>query len=156
MKLKTRNSNFSRRAFTLVELMIVVAVLGILAAIVIPEFSGHIQRAKESAAKDNLRLLREAIERYASEHNGIAPGYFQNNPVNAPAQGFFSQQLMGTYISEVPPNPFNNLESVLMLANGAAIPEPSGTAGWYYQASTKTIKLDFLGSDSEGTAYFDY
>ncbi|MHC4236894.1 MAG: type IV pilin protein, partial [Planctomycetota bacterium] len=49
--------------------MIVVTILGSLAAIVIPEFSGHIQKAKESAAKDNLRILRQAIERYAQDHN---------------------------------------------------------------------------------------
>ena len=69
------NSRSSNDGFTLVELMIVVAILGVLAAIVLPEFAGHIQQAKESAAKDNLRILREAIERYAADHNGVPPGY---------------------------------------------------------------------------------
>jgi len=43
------------------EMLIVVAILGILAALVLPTFQGHIQQAKESAAKDNLRILRNAI-----------------------------------------------------------------------------------------------
>ena len=50
-----------KRAFTLVEILIVVALLGILAAIALPTFQDHIQQARESAAKDNLRILRNAI-----------------------------------------------------------------------------------------------
>ena len=55
-----------KKAFTLVELMIVVAILGILAAIVIPEFQSHSEQASESAAKETLRTIRQQIE------------YFQN------------------------------------------------------------------------------
>ena len=63
-----------KKAFTLVEILIVTAILGIMAAIVMPLFAGHVQLAKEAAAKDNLRILRGAIERYAAEHNDIPPG----------------------------------------------------------------------------------
>ncbi|RKY11715.1 MAG: hypothetical protein DRP65_03460, partial [Planctomycetota bacterium] len=49
-----------KKAFSLVELLIVVAILGILAAIVVPEFQTYTQQAKEAAAKDNLRILRNA------------------------------------------------------------------------------------------------
>ena len=51
-----------RRAFTLVEVLIVVAILGILGALVLPTFRGHIIEAKEAAAKDNIRIFRNAIE----------------------------------------------------------------------------------------------
>lgn len=47
------------KGFSLVELLIVVAILGILAAIVMPEYQSHSQDAKEVAAKDNLRILRQ-------------------------------------------------------------------------------------------------
>ncbi|HPO70162.1 MAG TPA: prepilin-type N-terminal cleavage/methylation domain-containing protein, partial [Anaerohalosphaeraceae bacterium] len=70
MRKQNTNRQNRTRGFTLVELMIITAILGILAAIVFPEFQGHIQRAKETQAKANLRLLREAIERYAADHNG--------------------------------------------------------------------------------------
>ena len=46
-----------KKAFTLVETLIVVAILGILTAIALPTFRGHIAEAKESAAKDILRIL---------------------------------------------------------------------------------------------------
>ena len=68
-----------RRGFSLVEILIVVAILGILAAIVLPEFQAHTQQAKEAAAKDNLRILRQQIELYAAQHNGLAPGYIGAN-----------------------------------------------------------------------------
>ncbi|GAH74356.1 unnamed protein product, partial [marine sediment metagenome] len=69
-----------KKAFTLVEILIVVAILGILAAIVIPQFQAHSQEAKEAAAKDNLRILRNAIELYAVQHGGVPPGYPADNP----------------------------------------------------------------------------
>ena len=77
-----------RRAFSLVELLIIVAILGILAAIVTPEFSGHIQKAKESAAKENLRIFREAVDRYAARNNAAAPGYPNNDEHIVPSWMF--------------------------------------------------------------------
>ena len=62
-----------KKAFTLIEILIVVSILGILSAIVFPEFQAQAQQSRESAAKDNLRILRNAIEIYAAEHNDI-PG----------------------------------------------------------------------------------
>jgi general secretion pathway protein G len=66
-----------KKAFSLIELMIVVSILGIMAAIVAPLFRDNIQKTKEAAAKDSLRILRTAIEAYAAKNNGISPGYWQ-------------------------------------------------------------------------------
>lgn len=73
-----------KKAFTLVEILIVVAILGILAAIVLPQFQSHTQQAKESAAKDNLRILRNAIELYAAQHDGVPPGYPNGDTTASP------------------------------------------------------------------------
>ena len=62
-----------KRAFSIAELMIVLAVLGILAAIVVPHFRSYTTQAKEAVAKDHLRLLRSAIELYAVQHHGVPP-----------------------------------------------------------------------------------
>jgi len=56
-----------RKGFTLVELMIVVAIIGILAAIAIPEFAKYRQRAFNSAALSDARNLRIDIEGYCME-----------------------------------------------------------------------------------------
>ncbi len=147
------------RAFSLVELMIVVAVLGILAAIVVPQFQGHSTQAKEAVATDSLRLLRGAIELYAAQHDGVPPGY-ENDDVTTPPSGLvFNRQLIleKRYLSEMPENPFNNLETIEIIGNTEAFPASAlGGFGWAYQPATKTIKLDWPGADKSAIRYFDY
>ncbi|GEM_PF-658361 len=58
-----------RRGFTLMELMIVVTVLGILAAILIPSFRGVTSEAKNAAAKADLRNLKVAVILYQAKYN---------------------------------------------------------------------------------------
>ena len=150
-----------KKAFTLVEILIVVAILGILAAIALPTFQDHIQQARESAAKDNLRILRNAIELYAAQHSGVPPGYPNDNPTMNPSYMSFSMQMTALehYLSEMPKNPFNELVLMDVLHNDEDFPtEPSQTDsyGWVYKPATKTIKLNWSGTDSAGVAYFDY
>jgi len=150
-----------RKAFTLAEVLIVAAIVGILAAIVIPEFQGHIQQAKEAAAKDNLRILRNTIELYAAQHNGVPPGSQNDDPSGVPGHLFFISQLVFAekYLPKLPENPFNGEIFVEMIGNSEAFPtEPVEPYinGWVYQPATKTIKLNWAGTDSVGVAYFDY
>ncbi|HOK67805.1 MAG TPA: type II secretion system protein [Anaerohalosphaeraceae bacterium] len=148
-------------AFSLVELMIVVAILGILAALVIPEIQGQSQRAKEAAAKENLRIFREAIERYALDHNGIPPGYPNNDVTKTPAGLYVLSQLtiLNKYLPKIPKNPLNGYSAIYVVGEGATITDGMmvGSAhGWIYQPFTKSIKLNISGIDSEGKPYFDY
>src|SRR3954447_24016768 len=64
-----------RRAFTLIEILIVVVILGILATIVLPQFSNASNTARESALKDDLRYLRTQVAVYKAQHHDVAPGY---------------------------------------------------------------------------------
>ena len=148
-----------KRAFSLVELMIVVAVLGILAAIVVPRLQEHSVRAKEAVAKDSLRLLRGAIELYAARHGGVPPGYKDDDPGTVPGDSHFNRQVIveGRYLSEMPENPFNSRQDVRMIGNSEAFPgDPTGGFGWVYQPATKTIRLDWPGADKRAIRYFDY
>ncbi len=150
-----------KRAFSLTELLITVAVLGILAAVALPVFQSHTRQAREAAAKDNLRILRNAIELYAAQHNGIPPGYPANDPSRSPGSLPFTFQLIGNgkYISEYPKNPFNGYTAITFVGNDEDFPAgPSGSHlyGWIYKPATKKIRLDCLGTDSAGAPYFDY
>ena len=57
-------SRRARRGFTLLELIIVVAIIGILASIAMPALKDMPRRASESVLKTNLRTLREVIDQY--------------------------------------------------------------------------------------------
>jgi type IV pilus assembly protein PilA len=54
--------------FTLIELLIVVAIIGILAAIAIPQFSNYRQKAHHGAAQSDLHNARLLLESYYGEH----------------------------------------------------------------------------------------
>lgn len=61
------------KGFTLVEILIVVVILGILAAIVIPQFTSASETAKASSLVSQLQTIRSQIELYQVQHNGDYP-----------------------------------------------------------------------------------
>ena len=63
----------NRKGFTLVEIMIVVAIIALLAAIAIPNLLSAKRTANTAAAKANIRALSTAAEVYATGHNGSYP-----------------------------------------------------------------------------------
>lgn len=144
--------------FSFFEILIVIAIIGILAAIAIPEFLDRSQQAKESAAKETLQITRNAIERYAAKHGGITPGYAGNN-TNAPVSEstFYVRMLTDGYLITRPENPFNNLKTIKMVKNNESLPiAATGQYGWIYKPATKTFKIDWPGKDSQGESYYDY
>ncbi|MCD6378517.1 MAG: type II secretion system protein [Planctomycetes bacterium] len=163
-------------AFTLVEILIVVVILGIIAAIVIPKFSNASAMAKASMLADDLRVIRTQIQIFKSQHLGVAPGYPNCDPSAQPTEQAFIDQMtkastatgeiaepgtpgykFGPYLREIPENPINGKSSVLIIANGQPFPaSPDDTHGWIYQPSTLIFKAGCSGKDENGKAYFDY
>ncbi len=163
-------------AFTLVEILIVVIILGILAAIVIPQFSSASQNARVSMLADNLRILRTQIMVFTGQHNAIAPGYPGGNQGQTPTEADFVAHLTqattqtfdvaapgtsgypyGPYMSRMPENPINGKTSVLIVPDGQPFPvNPSDAYGWVYQANTLLFKSDAAGTDETGRRFFDY
>ena len=64
----------NRSGFTLVEILIVVIILGILAAVAIPQFSGSTDDARLTSLDTSLTQVRNAIELYYHQHNNVYPG----------------------------------------------------------------------------------
>jgi general secretion pathway protein G len=61
--------NSAEKGFTLVELMVVMLIIGVLAAIAIPSFISSIKNAKEAVLKEDLHVLRNAIDSYTMDKN---------------------------------------------------------------------------------------
>lgn len=76
-----------RNGFTLVELMIVVAILGILAAIAIPTYRNYVGSAKRSEAKANLETIRLLEEQYYADQRSYIAGA-NTNALTAALPGF--------------------------------------------------------------------
>ncbi len=160
-----------KKGFTLVEVLLVVAILGIMAAIVFPEFQNHVRLSREAAAKDTLRMLREQIGRYTIEHDGTPPGYMNGLAIGIGLQMQFSNYTntngtisptktaefkYGPYFKKIPTNPFNNL-AFSVLGDEVDFPEsPDGLSGWIYKPATQEIRLNYPGTDSKGIDYYDY
>jgi len=163
-----------KRGFTLTEFVIAIAIVGIIAAAAAPVYQSYVLSAKESAAKDNLRILRNLIEIYAIQHNETPPGYSENDASLGANSEVFVNQLVRSEVIEgqssqvkikrtglgvFPKNPFNCKGAVLMIADGQEFPatpvEPE-YFGWVYKPATKNIRVNSDGVDKDGVRYFDY
>lgn len=65
--------NRRRRGFTLIEVLLVLAILGVIAAMVVPQLLGRQQKANDDAARLSITGLEQALDFYAVDHNGEYP-----------------------------------------------------------------------------------
>lgn len=97
-----------KTAFTLIELLIVVAIIGILAAIAVPNFLNAQLKAKISKAYSDIRALALANEMYGLDHNGAYPPESEHNAYERRRMeaGLFFLTSPIAYIAAIPSDPF--------------------------------------------------
>jgi general secretion pathway protein G len=106
--MKAKISDRRQAGFTLIELMVVVVILGILAATIIPQFIGTTHDAKVSAAKSNIAELQSAVERFYI-HMDRYPTTEEGLRVLSEAPGDGANKWRGPYVQQVRPDPWGNL-----------------------------------------------
>ena len=159
----------TRNAFSLVELVIVVTIIGMLASIAVPRMANASSGAKEAALQATLANVRKAIDVYYAEH-GKYPGYSPGT--SAPHNAKFVEQLLmysddtgdtsetfsatykyGPYLrAPFPTSPINHLATVHVKATPGDANPANGSVGWiavlshgYFGIHATDAELDDIG-----------
>ena len=131
-------------AFTLVEILIVVVLLGILAAIVVPQFRKASNDARESALARDLQTIRSQLQVFKVQHNGPYPTDVTLLTKKTTVGGVESATgAYGPYVEQMPTNPFTETSDVQTATKGA------GSQAWYYNSTTG----EFAPNDASHTSW---
>jgi general secretion pathway protein G len=122
MNIRTRSA---RRGFTLIEILIVVIILGILAAIVIPQFSSASSDAKKASLQSTVQTLRSQIALYKLQHGDTLPNLSGTGAGNGwpalTASSVYQGTTVGPYMQAIPVNSLTNGSVVKDGTNAAAV-----------------------------------
>ena len=142
--------------FTLIELMIVVAIIGILAAIAIPQFASLVSKSQEGRSKANLGTVRSALSIYY----GDTEGWYPANATNA---NLVALTLGGKYLQSVPnadlPKTTSNTGHA---STNAEVTTVDDNGGWQYDNGGVTsstwgkVVINCSHNDLRGSRWTSY
>ena len=149
------NSIRRNKGFTLIEILIVVIILGILAAIVIPQFSNASTSAKTSAVTSTAQSLRQQVALYKLQHNDNLPSAAtfwtkMTTATDSAGVAYTTASVdgpFGPYMQSIPANSLN--QSTVVLDSTVTYPGTAASAcGWVYDYTGGTGRI--WGTDAAG------
>ncbi|MEO1497063.1 MAG: type II secretion system protein [Planctomycetota bacterium] len=138
-----------RLAFTLVELVVVIMILGILAGVAAPKLLNTSGQATDASVKQSLAIIRNAVEIYAAQNGGTYP------PCTGTGADF--RTAMEPYIrGEFPASPVGtNPDNEITPTTGATTTADNAT-GWMFNTTDATFIANSTATDADGVAYSTY
>jgi general secretion pathway protein G len=137
--------NRTRKAFTLVEILIVVVILGILAAIVVPQFTNATQDAQQGNLRAQIKSLQNQIELFKARTNAyptLAALMAQPTIAGANTQDHWGALIDGGYIKKAPRNP------AAPVTDQCLISQTGGAGfGWEYDETTGTLGATYYNEN---------
>ena len=133
----------ARNAFTLVELVIVILILGILAAIAVPKLFDTSAKAIDNGVKQTLGTVRDAIELYAAD-NGTLPG--QGGTPDLPLD--LAKYIRGPFPNCPVGSPTDPDGVKYTNAAGTIVGEATPAKGWHYNQETGEFIINFNGESN--------
>jgi type IV pilus assembly protein PilA len=142
----------SQKGFTLIELMIVVVIIGILAAIAIPNFIAMQSRAKEGSTKANMHTMQLAAEDWGVQHDGAYADVVADVVTGLPTDGIGGAA--GTGFK----NPFTGTAAAAVDGDRAMADDPTGTSGivsygYTLTDGTGSYNIKGVGKATEGAGF---
>ena len=125
-------ANRSKRGFTLIELLVVMTIIALLLTLAVPRYFGSVDRSKETVLKENLFLMRDALQKYYGD------------------KGRYPDDLAGLvndrYLRKIPVDPITESDQTWRVEP----PEDSSKGGVY------DVHSGASGSASDGTSYSEW
>jgi len=154
--------NRNNKGFTLVEILIVVIILGILAAIVIPQFTNASTDARKNSLASQLQTMRSQFELYKLQHNDKLPTAFQSDGKKTDWTGMTGQTDVtgavgtefGPYLQQIPTNSLNQGSDIVVGTADLAAGAGSGGdihTGWVMNRTTGKV----WATTTSGTKVYD-
>ena len=128
--------------FTLIELMLVVAIIGILAYISVTKFAELINKSKQAATKGHLGILRSAMKIYYGDNDGVYPTTLAALITTPGYKG---------YIDTIPNSELVIHQTTDDEYDGTEINESAGSGRWFYNQDNGAIKVNCTHTDLTGS-----